>query len=398
MYFQLHQPWRLKWFWPGDPYDNRERYFDYPLTRSIFEKVASRCYFPATQLLLDMVREHDFKFSLSITGTLIEQCELWEPKLIKLFEELISTEKVELLGETYYHSLSSLFEDRAEFRDEIEEHRNALLKLGYEPTGFRNTELIYNNSIASFAREMGYRSIMTEGVGWVLGNRSPNHVYKAKGSNIRVLPRNYMLSDDIGYRFSAKWWSEYPLTATKWAQWVAECEGDVVFVFIDYETFGEHHPQHTGILDFLRHLPTELERAGVSCLTPSEVVEEYAPVGEIDVPEFSTISWADSERDVSAWLGNEMQRMCFEEAKLLRPYVIESVPEFVWMWRRLLTSDHLYYMSTKALSDGDVHAYFSTYPSPFDAALNYMACVCDLKAKVFREKAAEKQRKAERMK
>jgi alpha-amylase len=234
---------------------------------------------------------------------------------------------------------------------------------------------------------MGYKSIMTEGVGWVLGNRSPNHVYKAKGSNIRVLPRNYMLSDDIGYRFSAKWWSEYPLTATKWAQWVAECEGDVVFVFIDYETFGEHHPQDTGIFDFLRHLPTELERAGVSSLTPSEVVEEYAPVGEIDVPEFSTISWADSERDVSAWLGNEMQRMCFEEAKLLRPYVIESVPELVWIWRRLLTSDHLYYMSTKALSDGDVHAYFSTYPSPFDAALNYMACVCDLKAKVFREKA-----------
>ena len=388
MYFELHQPYRLKWFWP-DESTGFERYFDVAINRSIFEKVAGKCYLPAINTLLQIIDQHDgdFKFSVSITGTLLSQCERWNPEVLDLFKQMADSGCVEYLDETNYHSLAGLFDDKEEFIEEVLAHSELVSDLiGVKPKVFRNTELLYNNNIAKTVSEMGYKAILTEGVDSLLQSRSPNHVYKAKDCDIAVLLRNYKLSDDIGYRFSARWWEEYPLTADKWAKWAASASGDIINIFMDFETFGEHQWADTGIFDFLRALPSEVLSRDVEFKTPYEVIESYEPVGEFDVGDFSTISWADLERDTSAWLGNDMQRRCFEEAKLLGPYVKKTQdPELISIWKHLLTSDHYYYMSTKWLGDGDVHSYFSIHTSPYDAAINFMAAMMDFKARVFRK-------------
>lgn len=388
MYFELHQPYRLKWFWP-DESTGFERYFDVAINRAIFEKVADKCYIPAVNTLLQLIDEHErnFKFSVSITGTLLSQCEQWNPEVLDLFREMANSGCVEFLDETDYHSLAGLFDSKEEFIKEVTTHSEILSDLlDVKPKVFRNTELLYNNTIAKTVSEMGYKAILTEGVDSLLQSRSPNHVYRAKDCDIAVLLRNYKLSDDIGYRFSARWWEEYPLTADKWATWAAFAGGDTLNIFMDFETFGEHQWADTGIFDFLRALPSEVLSRGLEFKTPNEVVESYEPIGEIDVGDFSTISWADMERDTSAWLGNDMQRRCFEEAKLLGPYVKKTRdPELILIWKHLLTSDHYYYMSTKWLGDGDVHSYFSIHTSPYDAAINFMAVMMDLKSRVFRK-------------
>ncbi|MCD4703324.1 MAG: glycoside hydrolase family 57 protein [Methanosarcinaceae archaeon] len=388
IYYEIHQPHRLRWFWP-DNGTGFNRYFDEQKNREIFEKVANRCYRPANNTLLDAIDAHgdELKFSVSITGTLLNQCEQWGEDVLDTFRQMADSGCVEFLDETNYHSLAGLFEDKDEFIEQIKEHHDLVSDLlGVKPQIFRNTELLYNNSIAKIVSELGYKAILAEGVEHLLGLRSPNHVYKAKGCNIPVLMRNFELSDDIGYRFSARWWSEYPLTADKWASWASEVEGDTINIFMDYETFGEHQWKETGIFQFLLALPDEVIQRGLTFNVPSEVVDMYKPVDEIDVGDFSTISWADMERDTSAWLGNDMQRRCFEEMKLLGPYVKRTGDdELIRIWKHLLTSDHYYYMCTKSLADGDVHSYFSIHSSPFDAAVNFMSVLMDFKARVFKK-------------
>lgn len=388
MYFQLHQPFRLRRFWP-DGRSGFYRYFDERSNREIFEKVARKCYIPTNRALLDSIDEHSgkFRFSLSVTGTLLEQCELWGKEVLEGFRQMAETGAVEFLDETFYHSLSSLFENKTEFIEEIQEHRKAMSDLlGVKPQVFRNTELLYNNTIAKTASDLGYRAILTEGADNILNGRTPNSLYRAKGSSIPILFRNYKLSDDIGYRFSARWWEGYPLTAEKWAQWASGVREDCINIFMDYETFGEHQWKETGIFGFLQKLPEEVLKKNLNFSTPLEIVKKYSPVAEIDIGDLSTISWADSERDTSAWLGNDMQRRCFEEMKLLEPFVRKTGdPEILSVWKHLLTSDHYYYMCTKWLGDGDVHSYFSVHSTPFDAAVNFMAVVMDFKAQVFRK-------------
>ncbi|MEA1984903.1 MAG: glycoside hydrolase family 57 protein [Euryarchaeota archaeon] len=388
MYFEIHQPHRLRWFWP-DHGTGFNRYFDEQKNREIFEKVADKCYRPANNTLLDAIDAHDgdFKFSVSITGTLLSQCEQWGEDVLDTFRQMADSGCVEFLDETNYHSLAGLFDDKGEFIEQIKEHHDLVSDLlGVKPQVFRNTELLYNNSIAKIISELGYKAILAEGVEHLLGWRSSNYVYKAKDCDIPVLMRDFKLSDDIGYRFSARWWSEYPLTADKWASWASEVEGDTINIFMDYETFGEHQWKETGIFEFLLAFPEEVIQKGLVFNTPSEVVDMYRPVAEIDVGDFSTISWADVERDTSAWLGNDMQRRCFEEMKLLEVYVKRTGDEeLIRIWKHLLTSDHYYYMCTKSLADGDVHSYFSIHSSPFDAAVNFMSVLMDFKAQVFKQ-------------
>ncbi len=386
-FFEVHQPYRLRWFWP-DEKQGFERYFDEKVNKEIFHKVANKCYLPANSTLLELIDTTggNFKLSMSVTGTLLEQCQEWGEDVLDSFRELAGTGCVEFLDETCYHSLASLFESKGEFTDQVKEHQSLMSELlGFTPRIFRNTEMLYNNSIADIASSMGYRAILTEGIERILDGRSPDHVYRAKGSDIAVLLRNYKLSDDIGYRFSSRWWEEYPLTANKWADWASRGTGQTLNIFMDYETFGEHQWKDTGIFDFLKALPGEAMDRGMRFLTPSKTIEAYSPVGEIDVCDFSTISWADIERDTSAWLGNDMQRRCLEEMKILESYVKKTNDaEIIRIWKHLLTSDHYYYMSTKWLGDGDVHSYFSIHNSPYDAAVNFMAALSDFKAQVFR--------------
>lgn len=388
MYFQVHQPFRLRRFWPDDR-PGFFRYFDERSNREIFERVARKCYIPANRTLLESIDEHkgEFKFSLSITGTLLEQCELWGGEVLESVRQLAETGAVEILEETFYHSLSSLFEDKTEFIEEVKEHREMVSDLlGVKPQIFRNTELLYNNSIAKIVSDLGYKAILTEGADHMLEGRSPNVLYKAKDSGLPILFRNYKLSDDIGYRFSARWWEGYPLTAEKWASWASGVKEDCINIFMDYETFGEHQWRETGIFDFVEKLPAEVLKNGLEFSTPVELTEKYLPVAEIDVGDFSTISWADMERDTSAWLGNDMQRRCFEEIRLLEPFVKKTEdPEILRIWKHLLTSDHYYYMCTKWLGDGDVHSYFSVHSTPFEAAVNFMAVLMDFKAQVFKK-------------
>lgn len=388
MCFQVHQPFRLRRFWPDDR-SGFFRYFDERSNREIFERVARKCYIPANRVLLDSLDEHrgEFRFSLSVTGTLLEQCELWGKDVLEGFRQMAETGAVEFLDETFYHSLSSLFEDKTEFIEEIKEHRESLFDLlGVKPQVFRNTELLYNNTIAKIVSDLGYRAILTEGADHMLDGRSPNVLYRAKGSGLPIIFRNYKLSDDIGYRFSARWWEGYPLTAEKWALWASGINEDCVNIFMDYETFGEHQWEETGIFTFLQELPREVLKTRLNFSTPLEIVEKYSSLAEVDVGDSSTISWADTERDTSAWLGNDMQRRCLEEMKLLEPFVKKTGdPEILRIWKHLLTSDHYYYMCTKWLGDGDVHSYFSVHSTPFDAAVNFMAVLMDFKAQVFRK-------------
>lgn len=387
LYFQVHQPFRLNRF--SIFADNNGKslfdiYFNNKLNEEIFLKVAKKCYFPTNSMLLELINKFDgkFKVSYSLTGVFIEQCEKYAPELIESFRRLAETGEVEFLSETYYHSLSSLFHDKREFKEQIELHKNALKKIYARPKIFRNTEALFSNEIAKIAEELGYDGIITEGFEGILGWRSPNYLYKIKGTKrIKALLRNYRLSDDISFRFSASWWNEYPLTADKYALWLSKCEGQCINIFMDYETFGEQQWEETGIFKFLYHLPIEILKCPhLNFKKPMELVKEEA-VGEIDVP--NPISWADIERDTSAWLGNEMQLACFKELENIEKIVKENGDkEFIHIWRLLQNSDHLYYLCTKSLADGDVHKYFSPYQNPYDGFINYMNIIQDFKSRL----------------
>jgi alpha-amylase len=291
---------------------------------------------------------------------------------------------VEFLCETSFHSLSSLFPDLHEFEEQVKLHKAAVRKtFSQNPRTFRNTELIYSNRIASAVRGMGFNAILAEGIERVLEWRSPNFVYRAPGIGLKLLFRNYRMSDDVGYRFSSREWSEWPLTAEKYCSWLSKAEGDLVNVFIDFETFGEHQWKDTGIFDFLEHLPREAEKQGIEFVTPGEASLEFADKGEISVPQET--SWADLERDASAWLGNNLQKSCFKElVELEREVKSCGSEEFSWIWRNLQTSDQFYYLCTKSWADGDVHKYFSPHKEygPYENFINLMNVIQDFKARV----------------
>jgi alpha-amylase len=376
------------------PMDLFNLYFDHNLNRQVFDRVAEKCYFPSNNIILEQVdrfkhERKQFKVTYSITGVFIEQCERWNPSLIESFRQLAQTGCVEFLEETYYHSLSSLFDSvRSEFIEQVNMHRQLLKDVfDYEPKILVNTECLYNNQIAKTVESLGYKAIVTEGVEKILEWRSPNYVYKARGSNIRLLLRNYRLSDDIGFRFSTPQWKEHPLTASKYSRWLSATPGQVITIFIDYETLGEHHWPETGIHEFLRWLPSEVVKwDNLNWATPTEVVNRYQPVGEIDVNEFSSVSWADLERDISAWLSNPMQWTCYNLVKELEPLVKQmGENDLLHLWRCFQVSDHLYYLSTKGGGAGDVHSYFNPLGNPMQAFVTYMLALTDFEARVLRE-------------
>ncbi|MCD6410898.1 MAG: glycoside hydrolase family 57 protein [Thermoplasmata archaeon] len=389
MYFEVHQPFRLNRFSVfniGENFNPFEVYFNHKLNKVLFERAVRKCYLPTNKLILELIEDTDrnFKVSFSLTGTFMEYCDALAQEVMRSFQDLVETGCVSLICETYYHSLSSLFEDLSEFKEQVEMHRNAIRsRFGYEPKVFRNTEAIYDNRIAKEIERMGFKGIITEGTEKILGWRSPNYIYRpVNAPNLKVLLRNHRLSDDIAFRFSAVGWEEYPLTADKYARWLSSCEGEIVNIFMDYETFGEHNWPESGIFDFLYHLPREvLKYPNNYFVTVDEAVERFSPVGEIDVP--FAISWADNERDVSPWLGNEMQIACFNELKEIGKMLKDKGDEdLLKLWRLLQTSDHLYYISTKGFADGEIHKYFSPYSNPYEGFINYMNILQDLRRKV----------------
>jgi alpha-amylase len=374
-YFQVHQPLRLRHY---TVFDADDQYFDDYRNAAICRKVASKCYLPANRLLLDIIRRYEgrFRIAYSLTGVLLEQLLSFAPEVLSTFDALAETGCVEFLAETYYHSLSFLY-SRGEFIDQVNKHTETIESLfGKKPRIFRNTELIYNNDLAALVESLGdFDAILTEGADHILGYRSPNFVYRPKGcSKLKLLLKNYSLSDDIAFRFSNRNWPEWPLTADKFARWVSDVNGNgnVVNLFMDYETFGEHQWQDTGIFDFMRHLPEKiLEHPDNNFKTPTEVVQCYQPVDTVDVPHL--ISWADIERDLSAWLGNAMQSNAIHELYRLEKNIKKTGDEkIITDWRKLQTSDHFYYMCTKYFADGDVHKYFNPYNSPYDSYINFM--------------------------
>jgi alpha-amylase len=392
--FEVHQPYRLREDMIFHIIRNSFKslngkllynaLFDEDLNKAIFNRVASKCYIPSTKILIDINKELRkysklFKFSFSISGIFIEQALKWNKKVIDIVAEAVSEGIVELVDQTYYHSLASLFPEYDEFIEQITMHKDLLHNIfGIEPIVAENTEFIYNNNIACLLSKLGYRVILTEGVDKVLCWRSPNYVYKAWGCDIRLLLRNYRLSDDIGFRFSDRKWDQYPLTASKYASWLSQTYGDVIFIAIDYETFGEHHSIETGIHEFLKWLPIEISKyQQIETEFPSIAAFKYPARDTYDVPPWNTISWAD-ERDLSAWLGNEIQRTVFEFYVFLEPYVKAVGDEYLKIWRILGSSDHLYYLAMKSGAAGEVHSYFTPYRDIFTALRVYTEALAAL--------------------
>jgi len=386
LYFHVHQPYRINKFSVFNIGQNNP-YFDEKKNKFYLERIARKCYLPANTLLLNLIKKYKnkFKISFSITGLILEQLEKDFPDVLNSFKKLVKTGHCELIAETYHHSLAFLY-SQSEFKKQIAQHKKKLKDIfDYTPITFRNTELSFNNEMAKTIEQMGYKTVLTEGANQILGWRSPDFVYKAHGTkNLKILMRNYQLSDDISFRFSSKEWNEWPLTVDKFTQWVNRINGNgqVVNLFMDYETFGEHQWEDTGIFQFLENLPKEiLKNKDNNFKTPSEITKLYNAVGDVDCP--NTISWADTERDLSAWLGNQMQREAVQKIYAMEPQIMltKSKP-LIADWRKLQTSDHFYYMCTKWFSDGDVHKYFNPYESPYDCFISYMNILSDLQLKL----------------
>jgi len=384
--FEVHQPLRFKrdFFWCGLPLKRavsslQDLYFDDQENRRIFERVSSKCYLPANSIILEGIKnfeasERPFKVAYSFSGVFLDQCMRYKPEVLDSFVHLIETGQVEVMEQTYYHSLSSLFESKQEFCEQVRMHRELIWDIfGLKPTTFENTELIYNDEIAKMAEGMGYSAIFTEGI-----VADANFVYRPKGTEMSLLLRNYQLTDDIGFRFSSRWWEEYPLTADKYSSWLAATHGKCINIFCDYETFGEHQWEETGIFNFLRFLPEEILKWNhLKFSTPSEIARDISPVNEISIDR--TISWADLERDTSCWLGNALQQACFIYLKRLEAPAKESMDqELIDTWRLLGISDHLYYMFTHGGGPGEVHNYFSPYGNPYEAAITYFSVLSDM--------------------
>lgn len=379
--FKVHQPVRLKKFRFFD-IGNSDYYYDDYKNETIISRVAENCYLPANKIILDLINKYQgrFKVSFSISGTALDQFKIYAPEVIESFRELAATGCVEFLSETYFHSLA-VIKNKTEFRKQVESHADEIEALfGKKPTVFSNTGLIYSNEIGAIVAELGYKAILAEGPSHILKWRSPNYLYQnAINPSLTVLLKNDSLSDDIAFRFSNADWSGWPLTAKKHVSWLNKIpeKEKIVNLFMDYETFGERQKSETGIFDFLNSLPLAVFRkSNFEFRTPSEVVEHHQPISTLNVP--YPISWADGEKDLSAWRGNELQQEAFENLYELSDRIEQcSDPALLKDWHYLQTSDHYYYMSTKYFSDGDVHAYFNPYDSPYEAFMNYMNVLND---------------------
>ena len=392
LYFQVHQPWRLKvyrFFNIGKDHN----YLDDFTNRSIMQKVARQCYLPMNALLLKLIKENKgaFRCSFSITGSAVEQFRAYAPEVLDSFRALAETGCVEFLAETYSHSLAAL-SSKEDFVEQVKLHTAMIKKeFGKKPAAFRNTELIYSDQIGAMVSELGFKTILAEGAKHVLGWKSPDYIYtNAIDNRLRVLLRNYKLSDDIAFRFSNKGWDQYPLTADKFASWIAGETGEVVNLFMDYETFGEHQKADTGIFDFVKALPKAILKQGeLQFSTVSEAAKAYQPVGVLHCPH--VMSWADEERDVTAWLGNELQNEGVSKLYALKDKIKAlKNADFSYVWNFMQTSDHFYYMATKWLSDGDVHSYFNPYGSSYEAFINYMNVLSDFEIEIDKALASKK--------
>ena len=392
-YFQVHQPTRVKRYRIFDIGKDRSYFNDKSESNlnnaKIIHKVAGKCYLPANAVMLDLLKHYpDFRISYSLSGVFLEQLLVHDRETLDSFKRLVDTGRVELLSETYYHSLSFMY-SKNEFLRQVEMHRKLIKDIfGVKPQVFRNTELIYNNTVASEAEKLGFIGVLAEGADHILGWRSPNFVYTPAGSKkIKLLLKNYKLSDDIAFRFSSRDWKEYPLKAEKYANWISSLNGsgETVNLFMDYETFGEHQWEDTGIFNFLRSLPQEIYKHPDNYfLTPSQVISKFKSVSELDVSHF--VSWADVERDLSAWLHNGMQKDAIKKLYDMEDEVLDSKdPKLIEDWRRLTTSDHFYYMCTKWWNDGDVHKYFNPYESPYDAFVSFMNVIKDMQLRLIKK-------------
>lgn len=395
LYLHVHQPYRVRHYTVFD-IATRHDYFDSEYedrtnNERIVHKVANKSYLPTNRRLLQLLTDHpEFRLSLSITGTVIEQLERWAPEALQSFKDLVATGRVEIVAETYHHSLA-FFYSRTEFEAQVKMHERKVQEVfGQTPKVFRNTELSYNNDVAHWADKAGYKGILAEGWDNVLGWRSPNFVYRPSyTSNIRLLMKNYKLSDDIAFRFGDRNWSGWPLTADKFTHWLNGTHDASIFnLFMDYETFGEHQWHESGIFDFLESLPKQwLSQDGNAFMTVSEAIDAFEPVDEVDVPQ--TITWADTERDLSAWLGNSMQTSSILGLYSLEQKILDTNDlALIDDWRKLQTSDHFYYMCTKWFNDGDIHAYFSPYENPYDAFIAFMNAYNDIRYRLI-EKGVE---------
>jgi len=395
-YFQVHQPFRLRHYSVFD-IGEKSDYFDEKKNREIAIKVANKCYLPMNALLLEQIKRHNgkFKVTFSISGVALEQFQMYCPQVIESFQKLAKTGCVEFLAETYNHSLSYLY-SKEEFVEQIKQQTALIKKLfDYTPTSFRNTELIYNNELAKYVEDLGYKAILAEGADHILGWRSPNYVYEPVNcKKIKLLLKNYKLSDDIAFRFSNKGWEEWPLTVDKYIHWLNSVNGngDTINLFMDYETFGEHQWEDTGIFSFMEHLPGRvLEHGDNSFLTVTETAQKYPVRAQIDMHNY--VSWADIERDLSAWLSNKMQSNALQEIYAIEHQVKATKDAaLIDSWKKMTTSDHFYYMCTKWFADGDVHKYFNPYESPYEAYIAFMNCMNDL---VIRANTSKQQREEE---
>jgi alpha-amylase len=390
LYFHVHQPYRIKnysFFDIGQDRDYFSASEDRLNNQKILSKVADKSYLPFNNLLIELLEKHpQLKVSFSISGVALDQFAAYRPDVLNTFKQLVKTGRVELVNETYYHSLSFLFSPD-EFHRQIAKHRQALKSLfDYDTTSFRNTELIYSNDIAKEAEKEGFKVILAEGVERYLGWRSPNFVYRPPhDGNIKLLLKNYKLSDDIAFRFSNRGWSEWPLTAEKYGQWINSVNGNghVVNLFMDYETFGEHQWADTGIFDFMREFPNQvLSHPDNTFMTVTEASQAFPVSDVVDMPQLT--SWADLERDLSAWRSNPMQEAALTTLYSMEKDVFASGDDtLIEDWRRLSTSDHFYYMCTKWFSDGDVHKYFSPNNTPYEAYINFMNILHDIRLRVY---------------
>ena len=387
LYFQVHQPTRLRLYRFFD-IGKDSHYYDDFANRTILRRVAQKCYLPMNQLMLELIDKNKgkFKIAYSISGSALEQFQRFAPEVIESFKALAATGKVEFLSETYYHSLASLASE-SEFRHQVEKHSALIEELfGVKPVTFRNTELIYSNGIGEMVYDMGYKTMLTEGARHIMGWQSPNYVYTGETQpKLKLLLRNYTLSDDIAFRFN-----QNKVTAEQYVGWMKESakEGDIVNLFMDYETFGEHQSVDTGIFEFMKALPAAVLKDGTfGFATPSEVAKKYKPVSDIAVDD--PISWADEERDVTAWLGNELQSEAFKKVYAMTEKLsIVNDPDLWLDYGHLQESDHFYYMCTKFFSDGEVHKYFNPYDTPYEAFINYMNVISDFQIRLDEKRAA----------
>ncbi|MFW6210138.1 MAG: glycoside hydrolase family 57 protein [Patescibacteria group bacterium] len=401
-YFHVHQPFRVKRYRVFDIGNDTEYFNDFSGqdldNRFIIEKVANKSYRPTNRLLEELLERHpEFRFNLSFSGTVLDQFEMYAPDVLESFQRLVASGRVEILADTYHHSLA-FFYSVPEFKRQVKQHERRIKELfGVKPRVFRNTELSYRNDLAKWCEDNGYLGIMAEGWHKYLGWRSPNYLYQPPGcKKIKVLLKNHKLSDDIAFRFSNQAWESWPLSADTYAGWIHSHHGDGqnIGLFMDYESFGEHQWEDTGIFEFLRVLPEMvLQHPDTGFKTATETIQAYDAIGEYDVPDILT--WADTERDLTAWIGNDIQRDAIAATYRLEQDVMKTRKRhLIETWRRLQTSDHFYYMCTKWANDGDVHAYFSPYQSPYDAYIAFMNALSDLQLRV-RHAVAEQETKAE---